>query len=348
MRLIFITDTLCSGGAEKVISILANNFCKVYPTEIICLRKRDVFYHIENHVKVVQAEDYAQGIIGRALWLRRYLRDDDIIIPFMVKVYCVVLLSLLGKKRIVIASERNDPKVTSAPWRLIRRLVLHKMTLLIVQSQSIKEYFPKQFYSKIRIIRNPLDLNQCSNNSWNKESKLILAIGRTDPQKNYPMMIRAFNNVLKINPEYKLEIWGSRNESEIALNELINSLQANNNISIHGRTNNVKSLYSRAYMFVMTSDYEGMSNALIEALCSGLPVISTKVSGAIDLIANNKNGLLVDVGDEEGFYKAINYLIENPSVAERMSKYAKQSRILFSKEIICNEWNDLFRKMINN
>ena len=346
MRLVFITDTLCSGGAEKVISILANNFGKVYPTEIICLRKRDVFYHIEHQVNVVQAEDYAQGIIGRALWLRRYLRDDDIIIPFMVKVYCVVLLSLLGEKRLVIASERNDPKMTSAPWRVLRRLVLHKMTLLIVQSQSIKEYFPKQFYSKIRIIRNPLDLNQCSNNCWNKESKLILAIGRTDPQKNYPMMIRAFNNVLKTNPDYKLEIWGSRNESEIALNELINSMQANNNISIHGRTNDVKTLYSRAYMFVMTSDYEGMSNALIEALCSGLPVISTKVSGAIDLIEDNKNGLLVDIGDEMGTTTAMNKLIEDPLFAGKIAKEAYKQRSLFDVNTIVKEWDTIIQQYI--
>lgn len=344
MRLIFVTDTLCSGGAERVISILANNFCNKYETEIICLRKRDVFYDIDSLVNVVHADDHANGFIKKTIWLRNYLKEDDVIIPFMVKVYCVVLLSLLGCTRIVIASERNDPRTTTFIWKILRRLLLYKLSALVVQSQTIKDYFPLKYTNKIHVILNPLDVCQCSNKSWDAESNIILAVGRIDQQKNYPMMIRAFHNVRKKFPVFELEIWGSRKNTESELLGLINSLDESQSIHIHGSTDRVNELYQKAYMFVMSSDYEGLSNALIEAICSGLPVVSTKVSGAIDIIKDGENGILVDIGDEKAFEQAIIRLIGDREFARKISEMAKKSRPLFNLDYICSQWEGLIKK----
>lgn len=346
MRLIFITDTLSSGGAERVISILANYFAPQKNTEIICLRKKEVFYDISPKVKILYADDYAKGWIGKLRWLRHYVESNDILLPFMVKVYCVTLIALLGEKVCVIASERNDPSTTGWPWKLIRPLLLYKVKALVVQTQYIKNFFSEWVKKKIEIIMNPVDLHNCSQDKWSQNSKLILAVGRTDIQKNYPMLIRCFSKLHQSFPEYRLEIWGNREISEEGenLRKQIIQLNASDYITINDRTNDMAGLYAKAYMFVMSSDYEGLSNALIEALCSGLPVVSTKVSGATDVIQSGQNGILVDVRDETGFYEAMKRLIINNEEASRMSANALQSRLLFEKEKICGQWERLINK----
>lgn len=346
MRLIFITDTLSSGGSERVVSILANFFVEKQQTEIICLRKRDVFYKISPKVKIIFADDYARGWLGKLKWLREYVNGEDVLLPFMVKVYCVTLLAFLGKKIKVIASERNDPTTTGLPWKLLRPLLLTKVSALVVQTQYIKDFFSKRIKEKTTIIVNPIDLKNCYNGEWNRNSHLVLAVGRTDIQKNYPMLIRSFKRLHLSHPDYRLEIWGKRDISEEGekLQNLIKEIGASKYISINDRTDDIVSLYSKAYMFVMSSDYEGLSNALIEAVCSGLPVISTKVSGATDVIKNGVNGILVDIRDENGFYEAMKYFIENPDEAEKMAREAITCRNMFEKEYICSQWESL----INN
>lgn len=349
MRLIFVTDTLVSGGAERVVSILANHFADKYETEVICLRKRKVFYSLSTAVNVVFMSDMADTFIGQLMWLRKYIKCSDVVIPFMVKVYCVVLIALLGKKCTIVASERNDPRMTSQPWRFLRKLLIFKVDALIVQTIAIKNYFKSETQKKIHVILNPLEGCQCSNTPWNKASRIILAIGRTDDQKNYPMMIRAFDKIRKRYPDFHLEIWGNRDENiKCCFDSLINKLGVGDYISIHGRTNDVAELYAKAYMFVMSSNYEGLSNAMIEALCSGLPVVSTKVSGATDVIANGENGILVEIGDEQGFYLAMKHLIEKPEVAEILASNALKCRGAFSVEKICNQWEMVINRCLSN
>lgn len=348
MRLIFVTDTLSSGGAERVVSVLANSLSEKYQTEVVCLRKMPIFYCFHPRVHIVFADDYGKGWLGKIWWLRHYLREDDVILPFMVKVYCVTLIALMGKAVRVVASERNDPRATKQPWKILRQLLIPRVQLLVVQTQQIKDYFPKSIRKKIRIIMNPLELKNCYQGEWNENSDMVLAVGRTDIQKNYPMMIRAFVKLHKTHPEFKLDIWGNRQESEkIILQGLIDELKASDYIRIHGRTVEMAELYGRAYMFVMSSDYEGLSNALMEALCSGLPVVSTKVSGATDIITNGVNGLLVDIRDEQGFYLAMDRLISNPEEAKLMSLAARNSRSSFEKERICGQWETLINDVAN-
>ena len=344
MRLIFVTCTLNSGGAERVISILANYFSSKYNTEIICWRKDEIFYQIDPAVKIVELEDYGKNLITKLLALRKHFQKDDIIIPFMEEIYGRVLISVIGQKRTVIPSERNDPSKTKILWRIGRRLLQFKITAFVVQTETIKEYYTKAFQKKIFVIPNPVHPKQYTTHQWNKESKMVLAVARTDPQKNYPMMIKAFAQLHKSHPEYILEIYGSKDKGESYCQQLLKLIASNNAeqyIHINGRHHNVAQLYSQAYLFVMSSDFEGMSNSLIEAMCSGRPVISTRVSGARDLIVDKQNGLLVNIGDQNAFTNALKLLIENQDLAQTLAQNATKLREVLSKDTICTMWNNL-------
>ena len=91
-------------------------------------------------------------------------------------------------------------------------------------------------------------------------------------------------------------------------------------------------------MFVLTSEYEGMSNSLIEAMCLGLPCISTKVSGATDLIQSGDNGVLIDIDDTQGLLIAMTEIADNPVYAKIIGENATQIYQILKSEVISKHW----------
>lgn len=348
MRIIFVTDTLASGGAERVISVLSNNLSVKYDeVEIVCLRKHLVFYDIGPKVKIVFAEDYSNGWISKILWLRNYIKKDDVVISFMIRVYCVTLLSLLGLKRNIITSERNDPKAVGIKWKILRSILLPTTTKHVVQTQKIKSYFPSFIQKKISIIYNPINLNQCGEKEWNATRVSILAMARLDKQKNYPMMIKAFLKFHEKFPKFILNIWGNREHDEqlSEIKRMITKNNASDFIKLNGRCNDVAKEYDKAYMFLLTSDFEGFSNSMMEAVCSGVPTISTKVSGATDLIKDGINGFLIDIDNDYQLYEAMVTLAEKPELASNMAIEGKKARCKFEEMKIVNEWSNLINTL---
>lgn len=348
MRVVFVTDTLASGGAERVISILSNNLCTQYEkVEIICLRKHIVFYNIDPRIKIVFAEEYSKNWFSKILWLRQYIKKDDVVVAFMIRVYCVVLMCLLGLKRKVITSERNDPTAIDFRWKLLRSLLLPTTTRHVVQTQDIKNYFSSHIQKKTSIIYNPINLMQCTDKTWDSSRISILAMARIDKQKNYPMMIRAFLRFHEKYPQFELNIWGNREHDE-QLDEIKNMIADNNAhsyIKINGRCNDVSKEYEKAYMFLLTSNYEGFSNSMMEAICSGVPTISTRVSGANELIQDEVNGILVDLNNDEQLYNAMVRLVENTDLAISIAREAKKARKKFDEALICKKWLELINSI---
>lgn len=350
MKLIFITDTLASGGAERVISVLSNNLCLQYDeVEIICLRHHNVFYEINPKVKIVFAEDYSTNWLHRLKWLRKYIKKEDIVIAFMIRVYCVVLLSLFGLNRKIITSERNDPKAVPLKWKIMRSLLLPTTTNHVVQTKEIKNYFPKFLQKKILVINNPINVQQCGYQEWEPSRTSVLAMARLDKQKNYPMMLRAFLKFHVKFPHFILHIWGNRQHDE-QLEEVEKLIQENNAydfIKLNGRCNNVAEEYNKAYMFLLTSNYEGFSNAMMEAICSGVPTISTKVSGANELIHNMKNGILIDIDNSDQLYDAMVLIAEDQELAKSISIEGTKAKAQFEETVICKKWSELIQSIAN-
>lgn len=157
-------------------------------------------------------------------------------------------------------------------------------------------------------------------------------------QKRQDLLIEAFKKLSNEYPEYILEFYGS-GEDERAIQELIGQRK---NIKLCGMTRNVAEAIQNAAMFVLTSDYEGIPNALLEAMSIGVPCISTDCSpgGAAMLIENGINGLLVNQGDVVGLYNAMKYYAKNPHIAETMGAKGTEVCDRFSEEIISELWRE--------
>jgi len=364
MKISFVTSTLTSGGAERVISLLANNFAeRGDEVEMIALTSISPdYYTLDPKVKFIHADKVSKGgLFGELWWFRRHIKKEqpDVVIAFMEAVYEFVLLALLGTKTPVISSERLDPALISWPRKVLRWLLLPTATAHVVQTQQIKQYYNQRIQKKTHIIYNPVNERVFEtlydNDDYNENNKLrvkkerlnrIISVGRLYPQKNQKMMIEAFAQISERYPDWKLIIYGEGPERD-SLESLVSNLksQVSSRISLPGRCETVIEEVAKSKVFCLSSDYEGMSNAMIEALCVGTPVISTKVSGTDELIRDGENGLLVDIGDTEGLAKALEKLLSNRELREKIGKEGQKLATQFKTETIVDQWEELVHRL---
>ena len=241
-----------------------------------------------------------------------------------------------------ILSERNAPQYFYKWYEKVYvKYCYQKAYKVVFQTKEAQEYYGKTIEKKSQVIANPItaSLPQPFNG---KREKRIVAVNRLSQQKNIFMLFRAFKRVLEKYPEYILEIYG-KGEQEEELKKYAGELKIDKNVAFMGQRANVHSYIINASMFVSSSDFEGMSNSMLEAMAIGLPVVCTDcpIGGAKMVIKNNLNGLLTPVGDDEEFAKAIIYLIEYPDKAGEMGKRASKLREELKPDIIAGQWEKL-------
>jgi glycosyltransferase involved in cell wall biosynthesis len=366
MRIVFLLASLGSGGAERVVSLLANRMCEDgHDIQIVCLKYNDVYYTLHDKIKVVAASEHASNRIMELFWLRKYIQKEkpDVVIPFTEGVYCFTILALLGTGIPIIASERLDPAAMSLPRKILKRLLLPYADWLVVQTESIKAYFPKRIQKKTSVIYNPVNdevfsLPRTSSltptpspkgeGSIKCEEKLnrIISVARLYPQKNQKMMIEAFAKIADEFPDWQLVIFGE-GPLRSSLELLVKSLKLDGRVLLPGRTEHVIEELRKSKIFCLSSDYEGMSNSMIEAICVGLPIITTKVSGTEELIANGENGFVVEVGDLEGLTVSIHSLIKNEALRISMGYVSLNESYMFSLNEIKELWYRLIIRIVS-
>ena len=359
MKISFITANLGSGGAERVISLLANQFCqKGYDVEIVFFRDRLIFYELDDRVKIIVIGEKCESNVmwRKMIWLRSYVKKErpDVVIPFRVSVYCTTVLSLWGLSIPIVASERIDPRIPDSYWTLLRKLLLPFVKHLVVQTEYIKTYYPKFIQKKTTVIPNPVreevfSLPQPSlkGRSGGERLNRIISVGRLYPQKNQEMMIRAFAKIADEFPDWQLVIYGEgplRAELEFQ----VSSLKLEGRVLLPGRTEHVIEELMKSKIFCMSSDYEGMSNAVVEAFCVGLPIITTKVSGTEEMIIDGKNGFLVEKADIEQMARCFQVTIGSEELREKFSTYNKKMSTRFKTESVVSQWESLLNIVVKS
>ncbi len=367
MKITFVTSTLTSGGAERVISLLANNFSeRGYEVEMIALTSISPdYYSLNPNVKFIHADKVSKGgLPGELWWFRRHIKKEqpDVVIAFMEAVYEFVLLALLGTKVPVISSERLDPALISWPRKVLRWLLLPTTTAHVVQTQHIKQYYHQRIQKKTHIIYNPVnekvfqvkvdglkvkegeEVKGDGLKVKEERVKRIISVGRLYPQKNQRMMIEAFAQISERYPDWKLLIYGEGHLRK-DLERLVERLKVKDKVLLPGRCETVIEEVAKSKVFCLSSDYEGMSNAMIEALCVGTPVISTRVSGTDELIRDGENGLLVDIGDTEGLTQAFEKLLSNQELRTQLGKEGQKLATKFKTDTIVDQWENLVHRL---
>ena len=368
MKITFVTATLTSGGSERVMSIVANKMQeRGYEVEIICLNDQIVFYPINEGIKIthVEVEAGTKSLPKKLWWFRKYIQktQPDIVIAFMVSVYTVTLLALMGVDIPVISSVRNDPAYSNLRKKITRKILLPRSAHVVVQTQQIKQYFSKNIQKKTTVIYNPVNervfeapLNPPSMGSYDndnpglkiKDERLnrIISVGRLYPQKDQKTMIEAFAKVSKKHPDWKLVIFGEGPERG-ALETMIQDprFKIQDKVSLPGRSENIIDELKKSKIFCLSSVYEGMSNALVEAICVGLPIVTTKVSGTEELIQDGENGFTVNVGDKDAMAEALTKIIEDDNLQKQFAEKNKAQAVKFETNAIVDQWEEVILKV---
>lgn len=350
-RHIFFIGTLCNGGAERVVSILAGHMAKQgMDVEILTYYDMPVSYELDERVKLTAVETMTGSTnkVKNLLAIRKYFKKyGNVVISFLAPFNIMAIAANFGNGVPMIVADRNDP--TKVPSNFVVRKVRDVLYCfadgVVVQTQKNKAYFSRIVQKKSKVIYNPVDLKEYAQIALKSEKeKKIVTAGRLMPQKNQKMMIRAFAAVHAKYPEYQLVIYGE-GPSRQELEDLVEELGLKKSILLPGNVSDIHEHIKNAEMFVLSSDYEGMPNALIEAMCLGLASISTKVSGATDLIQDHENGILTDLDNQEQLEKAMLELIENKELTNKLAVNAAKlgERLEVSK--IMQQWTEFIKKL---
>lgn len=242
----------------------------------------------------------------------------------------------------MISSERGDPYNSANFLEKLRRKLIKYSDKIVFQTNGARDFFPEVVRNRSIVIANPIKIPaEC----WNQDNTLqrIAFVGRIDFwQKRPDLLVKAFAVVHKKYPDYILDICGSGDELD-HLRGIVENLELSECIVLHGAVKNVKEILLKDELFVLTSDFEGIPNALLEAMAIGMPAVSTDCTpgGAALLINNGVNGVLVPRGDVEAIADSICQLIANKKHARAMGMKARESMCRFTPEKIINQWKSI-------
>ena len=354
-KLAFVINTLKSGGAERVVTILANHLAQQNKVMIITLSKMTPFYPLDPSIKVRYCKEKIppskhvfQSIrsnIQLAKRIHTLLKEHEteLCISFMTTAN---ILSAWAAQRLripLIISERNNPqfedKQLSRFWKVLRRISYPKADRIVVQTRSIRDYFLRSTKKdNYTIIPNPINPDFDTSTAGEKEN-IILNVGRLSHQKGQDLLIRAFAGFSA--PEWQLHIVGEGPKRK-ELEALIKELELQERVFLPGRTHQIEAYYKRSKIFAFTSYYEGFPNALMEAMHFGLACLSTDCpTGPSELIQDQQSGLLVPVGDEARISAALERLIQSPDERTVFGERARAATQPFTSDRIAKQWEDL-------
>ncbi|HFU3798852.1 TPA: glycosyltransferase [Streptococcus suis] len=349
MKILFVTSSLTGGGAERVLSVLANEFFEMSEIDgvsVVSIIEDNVTYKLNSGVHYIpyhaKSNNRFLRIVDRYLFLRKAIINEkpDIIISFATQVNIYSILANLGLKSKVVISERNDPQrdPIQATVRKLRNQVYKLSDGAVFQTMDAMEYFANIKKLNKTVILNPLKGGLPLPFKGERENRIV-TVARLHPAKNLPLLIDAFEEISKKLPQFVLEIFGEGNEKDY-LTDLVTDKKIEDRVFFKGFSNKVHDEIRTATCFVLPSNYEGMSNAMLESLALGIPTICTDcpIGGARMVIDHMENGILTPVGNKEQLIRNIELLIEDSQLREKFEKNSIKIKEELSAKKIAKQW----------
>ena len=357
MKIFFVIQGLQSGGAERVVSVLANKFCELSHDVSILLTENNEpsAYYLSDKVKCVDITssngNYLVNKISGVKKLRCIFKKEspDVIISFITRTNISSIIANIGLNNKIIISERNNPLVDpkNKTIRIIRDILYPISDGIVFQTEFAQNCFCKRIKKKSKLIFNPLASQINDIDKDREREKKIISVCRLFEQKNVQLLINSYHKVYKDFPEFRVEIYGDGVEKD-NLQKLINNLGLKDKVRLMGRTNRPLEIMAKSSIFVLPSNYEGMPNALIEAMSMGCACISTDAPafGARAVIQNHHNGILVEVGNESEMACALSELMNNDDLRKRLGCNAMDISKMLDVNNIAQQWLDYIHSIM--
>lgn len=361
-KIAFHLNCLEQGGAERVVTNLANQFAgQGYEVMIATEWYGENEFQTDPRVRRIhvglregdQRKHRLVQFLLRVRYLREFLKEEkpDILIPFARKALYRGLMAAYFMKLPVLISIRTDPAghYEEKSDRLQIPLLFPRADGCVFQTEGAKEFFAPRLQKNSRIILNPIHPKYIGVPEPEKRNKTVVQSGRLVDFKNQPMLIRAFVEVHKKHPDYDLKIYGgdSFDGTKEILEALIAENQAQDYIHLMGASDRLEKDLADAALFAFTSDWEGLPNALMEAMALGLPIVATDCpcGGPRTIMTDGVDGLLIPVKDQGALVDGINRLIEDPELARRLGMEARKIADRANGEAVFAQWRDYIEEL---
>lgn len=351
MNIVFVVTKIGRGGAQRVSTILAGYLLEQgHQVSILCYEGNGT-YPVKEGIQVYKLP-YSKNVLWKHIWrigsFTSYCRRNkvDLVIALFRGYDYTWLYRTLFPSRLIL-SQRNDPKAEYDKDFLARiacKFFFRGADKIVFQTEEEKEYFSEAIKKKGHVIPNPIMENLPAPYRGERR-KLIVNFCRLEPQKNLKLLIDAFREVNLEEPGYHLKIYGNGSQRE-ELAAYIKKRRLEGIAEVIPFSSNIHEEIKDAAMFVSSSDFEGISNSMLEAMALGIPCICTDcpAGGARMVIENGKNGILTPVGELPPLKTAMLSLIRDPEKARNIGSEAEKVRDTYSVEKICREWE----KVINS
>ena len=355
-KIAFYIDSMGLGGANRVMANLVSYFHSngydVCLINDVSPTGKDKEYSLPDDIKRYfidnngKRHNFFCKQFHRLKAIRSILKENEteVIVSFMGPPNTRMLLATLGMKVKKVVSVRNDPykEYGTGFKRFLARTIFCLADGCVFQTQEASEYFPEKVKKKSRIIVNPVN-EKFYGVTWTGKNKEIAVIGRLQSQKNPLLALKAFQLIANDFPEYTLVYYGD-GELKDEIVRKSKEYKIDSRVVVYGKISDVESRLASSMVYLLSSDYEGMPNALLEAMAVGVPAISTDCpcGGARTAIENEKQGLLVPVGNAEKMAEALKKLLQDRSLLEQMSVAEKERANDFRSDVILPQWNEYF------
>lgn len=345
-----------SGGTERVTTLIANALAhKNYQISILSLIDgKQPFFELVPSIKTYslysEKISFKKNFFGAVWRIRKFVTQHEIDTLVVVdSISCVFTVpALVGLKVKHICWEHfNFKNNNGVKYRNIgRKWAAKYCDYVVTLTQRDKELWEKglkKINAKIVAISNPVSYEKIEHIP-SLEYKTILAVGRLTHVKGFDLLITAWTRVAQQVPDWKIVIVGS-GEDEIMLKQMAKDFEVDDSIIFTGQQKKIDNFYRQASFFCMTSRFEGLPMALLEAQAFGLPMVAFDCdTGPAEIIDHNINGLLVEPGNINGLTNSLLELINLSNIQyEKMSSNAVENSVRYSVNPIVKQWLSIIK-----
>jgi glycosyltransferase involved in cell wall biosynthesis len=367
LRIGFVIPTLGPGGAERVATLLSNDWVgRGHTVDLVTFESgvTEPFHALAQGVRVhrLREQPTASGLlprlwanVGRISQLRGLLRRlrPDVVVSFMTEANVIALAACRGLRLPVVISERNQPDRPGLgrARRLARRLTYGWAAGIVMQTEALAAWARARFKVPVHVIPNPVPINEAprrrEEDLENHAARLVVAIGRLTQQKGFDLLIESFGQIAPKYPDWRLIIYGDGPQRrELTLMAQGDLLQGR--VALPGLTKDVAVALSQASIFVLPSRFEGFPNVLLEALSLGVPAIATECPGAsAEILRDGTYGLLVPPDDVQAMKAALETMMTQPELRKAFAAKGPEAVHSYAIAQVSGRWLDLLRAIGN-
>lgn len=340
MKILFVISNLANGGAERVLSVLCEEFSKMGDTcEILYFEENAGYYDFKASLKHLALYKNSRILskITKFFKIRKAIKESkaDAIISLLDQTNINVIIStLFMKRKLIITEHTEESALVSRFWRFMRNKLYPLATSLVVLNKFEKEYY--KFVKNVRVIYNPLKVEFLEPKSNLNKENIVLCVGRLEKVKNYEFYLKS----LALLPQDLLRLWRFVIAGEGLQKEYLENLANELGLKIEflGHVKDTNKLYEKAKILALPSKKECFGNVLIECICYRCARISTETSGAKELIIHAKDGI---IASEVEFAGALKTLMENESLQKTLANNAIIRLGDFEASKIAKKYKDL-------